>query len=219
MKDLEEYVDGLFAHQRQTAEVVELKEEIVSNMEAKRADLVAQGLTPAEATQRARESLVSVEGLIEGTQLTYIDRYRAECLQDALLASAIFWIFSMPLLFTGFAAISFGGLLATAGFAAAYLVKRASPSDAVAFVSQTACRRRTRLAWRLWGLFFLVCCAGTAALSFGSAIWFGRPVTIDGPYQFAAVAARFYAPLLTIVIPITIGGCAKRLTKHEKRDV
>lgn len=218
MKELEQYVDALFAHQKRTAEATELKEEILSNMEAKRTDLLAQGMAPAEATQKAKESLTSVEGLIEGTQLTYIDHYQAECLQDALLASTIFWILSLPLLFTGFAPFSLCGLLTTAGFAAAYLVKRTALSDAVAFVSATACKRRIRWAWGLWGLFFLVCATGAAALTFGSAIWFGRPAAITGPYQFAAAGARFYAPLLTIVIPITIGGCTRRLAKHEKRD-
>ena len=38
MIDLQKYVDGLFRHQRLTPEVKDLKEEILSNMIAKRDD-------------------------------------------------------------------------------------------------------------------------------------------------------------------------------------
>ena len=45
MNDLKNYVDGVFRHQPRTAEMTELKEEILSNMLAKRDDLIAQGLS------------------------------------------------------------------------------------------------------------------------------------------------------------------------------
>ena len=40
MIDLQKYVDGLFRHQRLTPEVKDLKEEILSNMIAKRDDMI-----------------------------------------------------------------------------------------------------------------------------------------------------------------------------------
>ena len=51
MTDLETYVDGLFRHQRMTPEVRDLREEILSNMIAKREDLMAQGYDEAAATE------------------------------------------------------------------------------------------------------------------------------------------------------------------------
>ena len=66
-------------------------------------------------------------------------------------------------------------------------------------------------------MFFLVYEAIMAASTFGSNIWFGRPLDISGPYQFANIAICFYAPLLTITIPITVGGFTKLLIKNEKR--
>ena len=51
MIDLQKYVDGLFRHQRLTPEVKDLKEEILSNMIAKRDDLIAQGLSAEKATE------------------------------------------------------------------------------------------------------------------------------------------------------------------------
>lgn len=41
MTDLQKYVDSLFRHQQVTPEIKDLKEEIISNMIAKRDDLIA----------------------------------------------------------------------------------------------------------------------------------------------------------------------------------
>ena len=54
MIDLQKFVDGLFRHQRLTPEVKDLKEEILSNMIAKRDDLIAQGLSAEKATEKAK---------------------------------------------------------------------------------------------------------------------------------------------------------------------
>lgn len=56
MTDLQSYVDGLFRHQPLTPEIQDLKEEIVSNMMAKRDDLMAQGMDAESATQRPRKA-------------------------------------------------------------------------------------------------------------------------------------------------------------------
>ena len=85
MTDLEKYVDGLFRNQRVTPELKDLKEEIVSNMIAKRDDLVAQGMDAESAAERAKQSLSDVDFLIDGNQLTDVGRYRLECRQTVLL--------------------------------------------------------------------------------------------------------------------------------------
>ena len=96
MTDLEKYVDGLFRNQRVTPELKDLKEEIVSNMIAKRDDLVAQGMDAESAAERAKQSLSAVDFLIDGNQLTDVGRYRLECRQTVLLHSILLWIFSFP---------------------------------------------------------------------------------------------------------------------------
>ncbi len=63
MIDLQKYVDGLFRHQRLTPEVQDLKEEILSNMLAKRDDLIAQGLSAERAAEKAKESLSEIDYL------------------------------------------------------------------------------------------------------------------------------------------------------------
>ena len=103
MIDLQKYIDGLFRHQRLTPEVKDLKEEILSNMIAKRDDLIAQGLSAEKATEKAKESLSAIDYLIDGNQLTDVGKYHLECMQTLLLNCIVFWIFSLPLLFTHYA--------------------------------------------------------------------------------------------------------------------
>lgn len=52
MKELREYVDRLFAAHKESRETRELKEEIISNLEAKVADLMEEGLPFPEAFSR-----------------------------------------------------------------------------------------------------------------------------------------------------------------------
>ena len=100
MIDLQKYVDELFRHQHLTPEVQDLKEEILSNMLAKQDDLIAQGFSAESAAKKAKESLSDIDYLIDGNQLTDVGKYHLECLQTLVLNCIIFWIFSLPLLFT-----------------------------------------------------------------------------------------------------------------------
>lgn len=218
MTDLKKYVDELFRHQRITPEIKDLKEEILSNMIAKRDDLIAQGFEEAAATEKAKESLSSIDSLIDGNQLVYINRYHAQCLQTALLNCIIFWIFSLPLLFLHYTygVFSYIGFLLTLIFGIIYLMQNKKQSNAVAFLSVTASERRKKVVWIVWGIFFVVYAGTMAAITFGSNIWFGRPLNISGPYQVANIAIRFYLPLLTIIIPITISSFTKLLVRNRK---
>lgn len=217
MKELQEYVDKLFRYQRQTVEVKDLKEEILSNMTAKYEDFLTQGINKVSAIEKAEDNIVSIEGLIDGNQLTYIDRYHTECLQTALLNSTIFWICTLPLLVMQYALLSFCGLLATVLLGIAYIVKLKQQSNEVSFISVTANEKRRKWAWIIWVLFFLVYIGSIAAATFASNIWFSQPLNITGPYQFLNIVIRFYIPLLTVVVPVTIGSFTKLLIKNEKR--
>lgn len=216
MIEIKEYVDGLFRHQHLTPEVKDLKEEILSNMLAKRADLIAQGLDANSATEKAKESLPAIDYLIDGNQLTDIGKYHLECAQTLLLNSIIFWIFSLPLLFTCYALFSYMGFMLVILFGCTYFWRKNKNISGFVFLSVTASKRRKKMAWMIWTLFFLVAAGTMAALTFGSDIWFGRPINISGPYQMANIAVRFYLPLLTIIIPITFSNFTKILQKCGK---
>lgn len=216
MTDLQNYVDGLFRHQPATPETEDLKEEIVSNMMAKRDDLIAQGMDAERATQKAKESLSAVDFLIDGNQLTDVGKYHLECMQTVLLNCVLFWIFSLPLLLIGPAFLCWTGLALVLASGCVYLWRKHHPAESVAFLSVTASERRKNMVWAVWGLFFLVAAGTMAAVTFGSNLWFGRPVTISGPYELANVAVRFYVPLLTVFIPITFGSFSKILSNNRK---
>lgn len=216
MTDLQKYVDSLFRHQQLTLEIKDLEEEIVSNMIAKRDDLIAQGMDAESATKQAKESLSAVDFLIDGNQLTNVGKYHLECIQTVLLNCIIFWIFSLPLLFTGYASISYTGLTLVIVSGFIYIAAKNLPLNSVAFVSVTANKRRKNMVWIIWALFFLIAVGTMAALTFGSNLWFGRPVNISEPYQMANILVRFYLPLLTILIPITFSNFSNILLKNRK---
>ena len=216
MIDLQKYIDGLFRHQRLTPEVKDLKEEILSNMIAKRDDLIAQGLSAEKATEKAKESLSAIDYLIDGNQLTDVGKYHLECMQTLLLNCIIFWIFSLPLLFTHYALTSYIGLLCVIISGCAYILSKDKKENVIAFLLLSASEHRKKVAWTIWSAFFLVAVGTMAALTFGSDIWFGRPLNITGPYQMANIAVRFHLPLLTIIIPITISSFSKILLKCRK---
>ena len=216
MIDLQKYVDGLFRHRRLTPEVKDLKEEILSNMLAKRDDLIAQGLSAERATEKAKESLSEVDYLIDGNQLTDVSKYHLECMQTLLLNCIVFWIFSLPLLFTCYAPTGYIGLLCVIISGCIYISQKDKKENVIAFLSISASEHRRKIAWIIWCVFFLVAVGTMAALTFGSDIWFGRPLNITGPYQMANIAVRFYLPLLTIIIPITISSFSGILLKMQK---
>lgn len=81
--------------------------------------------------------------------------------------------------------------------------------------SLAAARRRSTITWWVWGIFYAVAALSMAAVTFGSNLWYGTPVTFEGPYQWASVISRFYVPLLTIFIPIAVGRFASLLPRYR----
>lgn len=97
MEELKSYVELLFSRYRNSARILELKEEILSNLEAKVEDLTAQGMEKEEAVRQAKASITSVDGLIDGNCLVYYNRYKTEVTQVAVLYGVIAWILTLPL--------------------------------------------------------------------------------------------------------------------------
>jgi hypothetical protein len=220
MTELKKYVDELFRHQPGTPEIQDLKEEILSNMAAKRDDFISQGMEKDLATARAKESLPSIDLLVEGNQLTDLGKYHFECSETALLHCIIYWILSLPLLYTTHGIFCYAGLLSTIILSANYILRRMRPSDHIGVLSIRAKKRQEQIVWILWGLFFLTYAMMTAALTLGSNLWFGKPLHIDGPYQAANLAAGIYIPMIGITVPITFSSFTKLLagSKMEHSD-
>ena len=66
MNELRMYVEHLFEGRVLTAEMIELKEEIYGNLVARFEDYVASGMTAEEALRKTKESITSIEDVLEG---------------------------------------------------------------------------------------------------------------------------------------------------------
>lgn len=218
MDELKKYVDMLFRHQKSTEQVAELKEEILSNMIARKEDLLSQGLSEAEAVKKAKESISSIEGLMDDCRAVNRNQYHLERAYILFLNAILFWIFTMPLLFVRYASVCWIGLLLTvvSGLVYWYHLHQRGQEEGTVFLSISESQKRKHTAWIVWGIFYIVVAAAIALVQFGSNIWFRRPVYIDGPYALAQLLVRFYIPFLTIFIPLTINQCANIFRRCQK---
>lgn len=66
MNEIRVYVEHLFEGRMLTAENIELKEEIYGNLVARYEDYVAGGMDPAEALEKTKASMSSIDDVIEG---------------------------------------------------------------------------------------------------------------------------------------------------------
>lgn len=66
MSELRMYVEHLFEGRVLTAEMIELKEEIYGNLVARYEDYVASGMSEAEALERAKASITSIDDVLAG---------------------------------------------------------------------------------------------------------------------------------------------------------
>ncbi|MDP4094314.1 MAG: hypothetical protein Q8920_13240, partial [Bacillota bacterium] len=58
------------------------------------------------------------------------------------------------------------------------------------------------LVWIVWVLFILGATLYTTAIRFGSNIWFGYRIRIDGPYRLAEILLDYILPFITLIIPL-----------------
>ena len=220
MSDMKKHVDHMFRKYPSTKKNMELREEMIANLEARKADLVAGGMKESEAAALAKSSLQSVEGLIDGNRPVYIVPWLTETLQWLLIYLLIAWILIIP-----FELVNVGGtvsLLLIESLAAAfivyavlYIIRRKSPAAKVTYIYEPAAARWVKLAWGIWGLCMVVQAAVLTAALFGSNIWFRRPITFEGPYLFALSAAQYAAPFASVVIPLIISKGFRLLKKYE----
>lgn len=220
MDELKAYVDRLFAGRRETEEVRELKSEILSNLEARLEDYIAEGLPHAQALARAKRTLENVDGLIPDLKPVYINRRRVELVQAALLYTIIAWILTIPLriILSGIAANTF--LLFSAVGLGIYFLILSSRRDeaylnAAAPLDQKRLGRHGRAAWLIWAFFIMLAAALNTVKHFGSDIWFGRPLHVDGPYRFAQIAVSYALPFITIVLPLLYTKARALAEKYE----
>lgn len=217
MSELKLHVDSLFSKYPMNDQMKDLKEEILGNLESKKADLMAEGLDEYSAIAKAKQSLTSIDYLIDGNRKIYIHSFSLELLQWILISLLISWIITIPLqldlpgTFTNtllFIMAVLVGIL--------YLIfsNRKNKAD-TKFINIVSFAKWKKYIWLFWLLFITIVILYSVAINFGSNIWFLRSIHIDGPYQFAILAIRFLLPLLTIQIPLIVNKAFRLLEKYE----
>lgn len=218
MDEIRKYTDELFAKQRQTVKIRDLEDEVYSNLLAKKQDLINQGFSEPEAIAKTKDGFSSIDRIIEGNQLTYSNRFKTDCLQTLLLYGVILWMLSIPTMVMGMMPFSFLTFVIMAGLGISYLRSKQSNQDEIAFLNGNRLKTVRRTAWLIWGTFFAVCAATITAVMYGSNLWFGRPISIAGPYEFASIAVWYYMPATTMLLPIAISSFPKILAENERDD-
>lgn len=224
MNRVEQYVDRLFAKYKPTPRNLELKNEILSNLEAKVSDLVAQGRSCEEAVSVAIEGLEHIDHLVEDKVQLYIHRYRLDLLQTGLLYGSILWILIIPLsIFSRIAsALTMFLPLVLALLLIFYVVMSRNYSgdqnDTIGFVKVQRSYQLHKVMWWLWGLFVLISVLMTTGIHFASNIWFQRPIVIRGPYHLAEIATQYILPLLMVCIPLLARVNLKLIDRHKAGD-
>ncbi|PAD74980.1 permease prefix domain 1-containing protein [Paenibacillus campinasensis] len=220
--DLNLFVDRLFANKRKTKAVMELKQEILSNLEAKVADCMSSGMDYQEAISQAIRDLDDIDSIIDDKQTVYIHRYRYDVMQGALLYVFIAWIVTIPARLT-LSGVMVNTLFMVLGIAGGVLLltmlQKGFPSSAeIDQVDTGKIGRMIRRVWILWGLFAIVITGYSLLIKFGSDLWFGRQVGFSGPYDFYETMLQLVLPLTTIIIPLATRKAGQYITKYEVKQ-
>ncbi len=221
VKELKIYVDQLFKKYKNNRKAADLKEEILSNLEAKWMDFINQGMSEKEALLKVKNSITSIDGLVEDNKLFYASRFKLERLQLILMYLIIAWILTTPvMIFHRYSLLNTLLILAVIITGICYVIKykQLKNNDIISSQPIESYQKWKKAIWLLWGIFFLVNILLITGINFASNIWFLRPIKIGGPYQFAMIAIQYYIPFITILIPIAVSHIYKILLKHKAGD-
>ncbi|MCM3144227.1 permease prefix domain 1-containing protein [Brevibacillus sp. MER 51] len=220
MESLQHHVDQLFQKYRGSKQIEELKWEVLSNLEAKVADLVADGLSMGEAVRKAKANLPSIDSIVGERRKVYMLPLLQELLQLGLLYGLIAWIVTMPLRIWGKGIFLNYGLFAICmliGIVYLVLLRFTPPASSRQLTSMNVqfafLLRKT--GWMLWALYIVGTLVFTTALYFGSNLWFSTPVNLTGPYQFANIAVAYALPFLSILIPLWLQTIPRLILKYD----
>lgn len=218
MRDLTKYVDALFKNYPLTPQVKDAKEEILSNLEEKVADLTASGMNDKQAVARAVEDISGINIEVEGYIKVDFDRYPLELSQQNLINCLIVWILTIPFMIVAAGRYVSYSMLAAAILLGIYYFRLRAKSQGrpvPTVVNLRKINRTKKMIWILWTMLVVAQIVTVTAGQFGSNVWFGRPIILDGPYALALLVERYLLPFSTIVIPLHASASARLAKKHQ----
>lgn len=221
MDALKKHVDSLFKEYSNTKDISDLKNEILSNLQAKTLDLSESGMSYEDAVKKAKESISSIDYLIDGNTKVYINRLKLEYYQILLIYVLAAWIFTIPMevVVRGMLIVNNMLFIISIVIGISFLIKlRKRESNYLnkeSWVNINSICKVRKTAWILWALFILVTTFLITGVHFGSNIWFSRPIKISGPYQFAVIALSYIFPMFSVIIPAALNKAPKLILKYE----
>lgn len=217
--DLEIFVDRLFANHRKTKAVIDLRNEVLSNLEAKVTDYMGNGMDYQQAVCLAIEDIEAVGNLIDDNLNIYINRYRYDLVQSTLLYTLIAWILTIPLRLMPMGLMvnnMFMVLVAASGvlfFLGSRILK--IDRDRTAIINAMKVKKMSGGAWIIWGIYGAVITSFTLLTRFGSDLWFGRNIRIGGQDALYVILLEIIIPLLTVIIPMLFHKADRVIKKYE----
>lgn len=220
MNSLKNHVDSMFSKYKENKQIKELKYEVLSNLEAKVEDLIDSGMEYSEAINKAKESINSIDYLIDDNREIYINKFKLEYIQIILMYSIIAWIITIPLKIIGAGILLNANLFICSiiigiGYLLFYRKAELNYFQRKSFINIQVAFKARKITWIIWLLFIVISTLFTTAVKFGSNIWFSRHISISGPYQFAVVAISYLLPFISIAIPLILNVAPKVILKYE----
>ncbi|MFC6464840.1 hypothetical protein ACFP65_07655 [Marinilactibacillus sp. GCM10026970] len=220
MKTIERHIDKLFKPYKKSKYILELKEEVYSNLLARKEDLELEGYSEEEAVKNTINYLNSIEHLIEENKVIDMNVLLSTLFQSVTLYTVLIWIGTLPLsLFPENSLLSFFFMLLTVLIGIVYLSylrKTRSSNPKFKNFNIKRMQKLKKVIWQLWGGFIVIILLSVTGIYFASNIWFSRPVTIDGPYEFATIATSYLKPFAIIIIPLTMNRLANLVEESEE---
>ncbi|WP_067929175.1 permease prefix domain 1-containing protein [Alicyclobacillus shizuokensis] len=205
MNDLERYVNRLFAKYKHKKGVLELRDEVLANLQARIDDEMSEGASYQVAFDHAVKSLGNVELLIEGHGRVPLNPLKRELAQLAVLYTLIPWIITIPcwLFHSGVLAnTALTLLLVIVGVVYITLLFSRASDETTRVINVERLRNIARVVWVLWGVYVVISECFALGAWFASNIWFNRAIHIDGPYMFADLAVSVLLPFVSVFIPL-----------------
>jgi hypothetical protein len=157
----------------------ELKYEVLSNLEAKVDDLTANGMKRIEGINRAKESISSIDYIIDGNRQVYVNKYKLEYIQIVLLYFIIAWILTIPVKIIGIGIILNMILFIcsiTIGIRYLLLNRKTDSGyfQCMSTIDIQLAYKVGKIAWLIWILFIVVSTFYTSAIQFGNRVRNGK---------------------------------------------
>jgi hypothetical protein len=220
MHNVRKHMDKLFAKYPETDENFELKEEVIGNMEAEIEDFQSRGLSFEEAFRKSIEKMAKLDGLIEGVKSVRIRNVLMEMMQWMLIYTLIAWIITIPLSVFYLVrkaswALFWIVILMGLSYLVFYTIHKLLSKDYVQ-VNLYKIATARKYVWIIWSIYIVATWGIITATLFGSNIWFWRPISINGPYEFANICVMYVSPFITIIVPLLMNKLQKIIVKQEE---